>query len=128
LSDRWWRRGTLFGLINSRSALLAFFWAGGNPVAVLNEWPARSIPRRSQSTLQPSPTTFFSTFERLADEVHHPALTLDLFIAEPLDDSNDGVEDESDDETISTPSIPQRYWPRATGSAELIACPARPNG
>jgi hypothetical protein len=33
--------------------------------------------------------------------VRHPALTLDLLIAEPLDDTNDGVEDESDDETIS---------------------------
>jgi hypothetical protein len=40
------------------------------------------------------------TFDRLADLVRHPALTFDLFTTEPLDDSDDGVEDEPDDETI----------------------------
>ncbi len=49
------------------------------------------------------------TFDRLAGEVRHPALTLDLFTSEPLnaDDADDGVEDEPDDETISMAIDPE---------------------
>ncbi|MEO8888473.1 MAG: hypothetical protein ABI429_04170 [Jatrophihabitantaceae bacterium] len=42
-----------------------------------------------------------TTFDRLADQVRHPALTLDLFTDEPLDDSEDEDESLLNDETIS---------------------------
>jgi hypothetical protein len=40
------------------------------------------------------------TFDRLTGQVRHPALTLDLFTNEPLDDSDDPVHDEPDEEEI----------------------------
>ncbi len=41
------------------------------------------------------------TFDHLADEVRHPALTLDLFTTELLDDSDEPEHDEPDDKAIS---------------------------
>jgi hypothetical protein len=41
------------------------------------------------------------TFDRLADEVRHAGLTLDLFTMVAINDSDDEVEDERDDEVIA---------------------------
>jgi hypothetical protein len=47
------------------------------------------------------------TFDRLADEVRHPALTLDLFTPAPLDASDDYEDVEPDDDLIVTTLAPE---------------------
>jgi len=41
------------------------------------------------------------TFDRLADQVRHPALTLDLFTTQHLDDCDEPDNDEADDDAVS---------------------------
>jgi hypothetical protein len=50
-------------------------------------------------------TIFLKPFDRLADEVRHPALTLDLFTTEPLEDSDEPA-DEPDDAVIGQALAP----------------------
>lgn len=47
------------------------------------------------------------TFDRLASQLRHPALTPDLFTSQPLDNCDDPVEDEPDDEAISAALAPE---------------------